>query len=64
MEPEAKSKWESKTIWVNGLALIATIAGFAGLDLGLSEEVQAEIAVGIVAVVNIVLRFVTKTPIK
>lgn len=64
METETKSKWQSKTIWANGLALIATIAGFAGLDVGLSEAVQAEIVVGVMAVVNIVLRFVTKTAVE
>lgn len=64
MEPEVKSKWESKTIWVNGLAMIAAISAMAGLDLGLSEEVQAEIVLGIMSVINLVLRFTTKTAIE
>lgn len=58
-------KWyQSKTVWANILAAVATLAGVFGLDLGLTPEVQAQIVGGIMAVVNIVLRFVTKDAIK
>ena len=57
-------KWyESRTIWANVVALAATMAGMFGLDLGLTPDTQAQIVVGIVAVVNIVLRLVTHTRI-
>ena len=59
-----KNWYASKTVWANALAIIATIAGALGMDFGLTPEVQAEIAVAGIAVVNIVLRFVTKAPIK
>ena len=63
MEPETKPFWQSKTLWVNVLAGVATVAGVFKLDLGLTPEVQAELATGILAVVNIVLRFTTKTAV-
>jgi hypothetical protein len=63
MEPETKPFWQSKTLWVNVIAGVATVAGVFKLDLGLTPEVQAELATGILAVVNIVLRFTTKTAV-
>lgn len=58
------TKWyASKTLWVNVVALVATLAGAFKLDLGLTPEVQATVVTTIMAVVNIVLRFVTTTPI-
>lgn len=59
-----KSKLQSKTLWTNGLALLASLAMAFGLDLGLTGAVQAEIVVGIMAVVNIGLRFVTSQELK
>ena len=58
------TKWfASKTLWVNVVALVATLAGVFKLDLGLTPEVQATVVTTILALVNIVLRFVTTTPI-
>ena len=58
------TKWfASRTLWVNVVALVATLAGAVKLDLGLTPEVQATVVTTIMAVVNIVLRFVTTTPI-
>lgn len=59
-----KHWWASKTIWANVVALAATLAGVAGLDLGLTPEVQAQIVAGIMTVVNIGLRFVTTEAVK
>jgi len=59
MANESKPAWTSKTMWVNLIALIASVAAAFGLDLGLSTEVQASLVGGIMAVVNIVLRFMT-----
>lgn len=56
-----KPFWASKTLWVNGLALIAMIAGVFKLDIGLDAETQAQIIVGVMAVVNVILRLVTST---
>lgn len=63
METETKPFWQSRTLWVNVIAGVATVAGVFKLDLGLTPEVQAELATGILAVVNIVLRFTTKTAV-
>lgn len=53
----------SKTLWVNVVAGIAAVGTAFGLDLGLDAEQQTAIVGGIMALVNIVLRFVTKQPI-
>lgn len=58
-------KWyNSRVLWVNIVAMIATLATVFGVDLGLTVEVQASIVAGIMSVVNIVLRFDTDTPIE
>ena len=59
----SKSWYMSKTLFVNIVALVATVTGAFGLDLGLTPEVQAEVAVGVMAVVNIILRLITSRPI-
>ena len=58
------TKWYlSRTLWVNVVAALATLAGVFKLDLGLTPEVQATVVTTILALVNIGLRFVTKTAI-
>lgn len=58
------TKWyASKTLWVNVVAAAATLAGVFKVDLGLTPEVQATVVTTILALVNIGLRLVTKTPI-
>jgi hypothetical protein len=53
---------KSRTIWVNLVALVAALlAAFGVADIG--AEAQASTVAGIMAVANIILRFVTKTPI-
>lgn len=61
---QTKSIFISKTFWFNVFSAIAAIATALGLDLGLTEEVQMEVVAGITAVGNVVLRFVTKQPVK
>ena len=52
-------KWyTSKTIWVNGVAVLTSIVA-AKFGYTLSAEVQA----GVLATINILLRKVTKTEI-
>ena len=60
----SKPKWASKTLWVNLVAAGGSMALLLGVDLGLDTASQAEIVIGIMAVVNIGLRFMTTTAIK
>ena len=59
-----KEIWQSKTIWATLVAFVATVAGALGLDLGLDADTQTAIVAGIMAVVGIVMRLVTKEPVK
>lgn len=60
---DVKPWYASKTLWVNGLTIIAAVSGAVGFDLGLTTEVQTQIVVGILAVANVVLRLTTKTAV-
>jgi len=60
---EAKSFLASRTLWVNLIAGIAAVSGAFGLDLGLDTETQTAIVGGVMAVANIILRFMTTNPI-
>lgn len=55
---ETKPKIASKTLWVNGVALLASVASVA-FGFEVDAEAQAAIVGGIMAVVNIGLRLVT-----
>jgi hypothetical protein len=53
---------KSRTIWVNVVALVASLlAAFGIADFG--AEAQASTVGAIMGAANIILRFVTKTPI-
>ena len=57
-------KWyASKTLWANIIAGIATVATAFGLDLGLDADTQVAVVGGVMAVINIVLRVITKGPV-
>lgn len=58
-----KPVWASKTFIVNAIAMVVMFASMAGFDLGLTEADTAQLAAGIMTIVNIVLRFVTKSPV-
>ncbi len=60
---ESKPFWASKTLWVNLVAVAAAVFGAFGLDIGLDPETQIALVGGVMAVVNIVLRLVTKTTV-
>ena len=60
---ESKPFWASKTLWVNAIALVASILVANGMDLGLTPEVQGSIVAGIMSVVNIILRIITKSAV-
>jgi len=55
----AKVWWTSKTIWTNLIAFVGAIVIAAGFDPGR----WAEIATVLLAVVNIILRLITKEEI-
>ena len=55
-------KWfESKTLWANIVAGIIAVAAAFGIDIGIDEQTSAALVRGIMALVNVVLRLVTKT---
>jgi hypothetical protein len=58
-----KKWWSSKTIWANAIMLIATGLEVSGVTNVLTAEVQAQVVTAVMAVVNVVLRFVTKEPV-
>lgn len=60
---ESKHFLASKTIWVNVLGGVAFVATLLGFDLNLGEVEQEAIIGGILAVVNVILRFVTDKPV-
>lgn len=55
---ESKQWYESKTIWVN---LIAVLGVFLSKHFGIT--ITEEQTVTILGVLNIVLRFITKSPV-
>jgi len=59
---ESKHWYASKTLWVNFLAIVAIILN-SQFGIELDVEVQAVLATSILAIINIVLRFVTSQPI-
>ena len=54
-----KAFWKSRVVWVNALALIAVVVQAVSGKAWLTPEIQASI----LAVLNIILRFDTDTPI-
>jgi len=60
---ESKPFWASKTLWVNAIALVAAVTGAFGVDLGLDPETQTALVAAIMSVVNIVLRFTTRSAV-
>ena len=61
-EMTAKKWYESKTLWFNVMAVIVLVAGVFGYTGELSGD-WAEAGGIILAVVNLVLRIVTKQPV-
>lgn len=58
-ETTDKTWFLSKTLWVNAIALVAMVVqGITGNEI-ISIELQATI----LAVINMILRFVTKKPV-
>ena len=60
---KTKAWYKSKTIWVNLVALVASVSAAFGFELGLTEEVQGSIVAGIMGAVNVVLRITTDSAV-
>lgn len=60
---DSKPFYASKTLWLNVIAGIAAVSTAFGLNLGLDPDTQVAIVGGVMAVVNIILRLVTKAPV-
>lgn len=60
---EAKSIFASRTLWANVVGGALAIGTAFGLDLPVDEETKTAIVGGIMAIVNIVLRFMTSAPV-
>ena len=61
---DAKEFWKSKVFWFNILGVIIIVAnafGFVDFQLGTEGN---EIAMFVILGINLVLRYVTKVPIK
>lgn len=54
-----KEWWRSRTIWVNGVALIASISAVA-----VGVEINAGAQGAIITILNLLLRFDTDGPIR
>lgn len=55
-----KSIIASRTLWINVIAIIAASLGAFNIDVGLTPEVQVALVGGIIAAINVVMRFFTK----
>lgn len=60
---ETKPFWASRTMWVNIIMLVATISTAFGFDLGLDANTQIAVVGGVMGVVNLVMRVVTKSKV-
>jgi len=60
---EAKSIFASRTLWANVVGGALAIGTAFGLDLPVDEETKTAIVGGVMAIVNIVLRFMTSAPV-
>lgn len=59
-----KPFYQSRTFWFNALFVIVALAGYFGFTDYQPDANTAELAAVLIAVVNLVLRFITKMPIK
>ena len=60
---EAKSIFASRTLWANVIGGLVAVGTAFGFDLGLDAEGQTAIVGGIMAVINVILRFMTTAPV-
>ncbi len=60
---ESKKWYASKTLWANVIGGAAAVGTAFGLDLNLDAETQTAIVGGVMAIINVILRFMTKAPV-
>lgn len=60
---KVKPFWASRTLWVNLLALFAALGGIFEIDVGLTPAVQTAMVTSIMAIVNMILRAITKSAV-
>ena len=61
---DTKSWWQSRTVWVNVVAtLFAVLGTFKLLPANIDQDSVVTAIMGAVAIVNVVLRLVTRQPI-
>ncbi|MDF0546235.1 hypothetical protein PX699_28155 [Sphingobium sp. H39-3-25] len=62
---ETKTLWQSRTFWVNAVAMIfSLLAAFkVALPEGLTQEEAVSMIMGVVGALNIALRVLTSKPI-
>lgn len=61
---DTKSWWQSRTVWVNVVAtLFAVLGTFKLLPANIDQDSVVTAVMGAVAIVNVVLRLVTKQAI-
>lgn len=58
-----KAFYESKTFWFNALFLLLGVAAYFGFGDFKPDSNTVELTSVVVAVINIILRFITTTPI-
>ena len=58
VKEQFKKIWESKTFWMNTLLIVG------GVCTTIAGELEAGAIITLPAIINIVLRFVTKTGVK
>jgi len=60
----SKGWWQSRTIWVNVVAVLYAIAAtFKIIPAGMAQEDIVTAIMGVIGTVTIVLRFFTKQPL-
>lgn len=59
-----KEFWKSKTLYFNILVLVVIVAEAFGYVDFVPNENTAEYAAAVITVINVILRFVTKEPLR
>lgn len=62
--PGTKSWWQSRTVWVNVVAMLfAALGAFKMLPMNVDQDAVVTAIMGGVAIANVVLRLLTKRSI-
>lgn len=61
--PSGKDWWTSKTVWINGLAIITALLAYFNVDFQIDPELFAVILPVLIGLINLWLRKGTATPL-